>query len=118
MNYISRAAKETVSSRDRELDVMRRKLLDSGDELNAVLKLKDATVRDNTQLRDELDRVRLDNKVRESLLKLPVRKCLFSSFGRCLQCQHFVTDRGKAVSFPTLKGLIENESNYKRERVW
>ncbi|XP_053471952.1 testis-specific gene 10 protein isoform X2 [Ictalurus furcatus] len=56
------AAKETVSSRDRELDVMRRKLLDSGDELNAVLKLKDATVRDNTQLRDEMDRVRLDNK--------------------------------------------------------
>ncbi|XP_026787947.3 testis-specific gene 10 protein [Pangasianodon hypophthalmus] len=56
------AAKETVSSRDRELDVMRRKLLDSEDELNAVLKLKDATLRDNTQLRDELDRVRLDNK--------------------------------------------------------
>ncbi|KAK3510802.1 hypothetical protein QTP70_022723 [Hemibagrus guttatus] len=54
--------KETVSSRDRELDVVRRKLLDSGDELNAVLKLKDATLRDNTQLRDELDRMRLDNK--------------------------------------------------------
>ncbi|KAF4075154.1 hypothetical protein AMELA_G00231270 [Ameiurus melas] len=56
------AAKEAVSSRDRELDVMRRMLLDSGDQLNAVLKLKDATLRDNTQLRAELDRVRLDNK--------------------------------------------------------
>lgn len=70
LNYVSRAAKEAISSRDGELDMMRRKLLDSGDELNAVLTLKDATLRDNTQLRDELDRVRLDNKVRESLFML------------------------------------------------
>ncbi|XP_060755499.1 testis-specific gene 10 protein isoform X1 [Neoarius graeffei] len=56
------AAKEAVRSRDRELDVMKKKLLDSGDDLNAVLKLKDTAVRDNTQLREELDQVRQDNK--------------------------------------------------------
>ncbi|KAM9454624.1 testis-specific gene 10 protein [Clarias gariepinus] len=56
------ASNETQSSRDRELNAVRRKLMDSGDELNAVLKLKDATLRDNTQLRDELDQVRLENK--------------------------------------------------------
>lgn len=65
--YVSRDAKETVSSRDRDLDVMRRKLSDSEDELNAVLKRKDAALRDYAHLRDELDRVRLDNKVREDV---------------------------------------------------
>ncbi|KAL7845731.1 hypothetical protein AOLI_G00239230 [Acnodon oligacanthus] len=56
------AVKETAVSRERELDVVRRKLLDSGDELASVLKVKDVTLRENTQLRDELDRARLDNQ--------------------------------------------------------
>ncbi|KAI4882073.1 hypothetical protein NFI96_028332 [Prochilodus magdalenae] len=58
----SRALKETAVNRERELDVVRRRLLDSGDELASVLKVKDATQRENTHLRDELDRVRLDNQ--------------------------------------------------------
>ncbi|XP_046693596.1 testis-specific gene 10 protein isoform X1 [Silurus meridionalis] len=62
MNYDTRSANKTVSSRDRDLDIMRRKLVDSADDLNAVLKLKDATLRDKAKLRDELDRVCLDNK--------------------------------------------------------
>ncbi|GAA6105161.1 testis-specific gene 10 protein isoform X1 [Tachysurus ichikawai] len=58
------AVKETVSSRDRELGRMRRKLMDSEDELNAVVKLKDATLRDNTQLREDMDQMCLDKKMK------------------------------------------------------
>lgn len=77
MIYDYRAVKETVSSRDRELGRMRRKLMDSEDELNAVVKLKDATLRDNTQLREDMDQMCLDKKVRDSLLKLFVWRCFF-----------------------------------------
>ncbi|XP_027012148.2 testis-specific gene 10 protein isoform X1 [Tachysurus fulvidraco] len=56
------AVEETVSSRDRELDRMRRKLLDSEDELDAVVELKDATLRDNMQLREDMDQMCLDKK--------------------------------------------------------
>ncbi|XP_072513169.1 testis-specific gene 10 protein isoform X1 [Salminus brasiliensis] len=56
------AAKEIGVSRERDLDVLRRKLLDSGDEIASVLKVKDAMQRENTQLREELDRTRLDNQ--------------------------------------------------------
>lgn len=62
--HVSRAAKETAVSRERELDAVRWKLLHSGDELASVLKVKDATFQENTQLRDELDQARLDNQVK------------------------------------------------------
>ncbi|XP_062866499.1 testis-specific gene 10 protein [Trichomycterus rosablanca] len=54
--------REMANNRERELDEVKRKLLDSGDELNVVMKIKDATLRENTQLRDELDQVRMENQ--------------------------------------------------------
>ncbi|XP_066517536.1 testis-specific gene 10 protein [Hoplias malabaricus] len=56
------ALKEMSVCRERELDTVKRNLLNSGDELTSVLNVKDTTLRENTQLRDELDRSRLDNQ--------------------------------------------------------
>lgn len=60
---VLRALKETVAGRERDLDVLRRKLSDSENEMGAVMKVKDATMQENGQLKDELDKARLENQV-------------------------------------------------------
>lgn len=61
-----RGLRESVNVRDCELGLFRKKLSDSEDELGATLKHRDATSRENSQLRDELDKARIDNQVRVS----------------------------------------------------
>lgn len=60
---VYRALKETVAGRERELIVLRRKLSDSENEMGTVMKVKDATLQENGQLRDDLDKARLENQV-------------------------------------------------------
>lgn len=60
---VRRALKETVAGRERELDVLRRKMSDSEKEMGAVMKVKDATLQENSQLKDELDKTHLENQV-------------------------------------------------------
>lgn len=60
---VCRALKETVAGRERELDVLRRKMSDSEKEMGAVMKVKDATLQENSQLKDELDKTHLENQV-------------------------------------------------------
>ncbi|XP_051559227.1 testis-specific gene 10 protein [Myxocyprinus asiaticus] len=56
------AQKETVVGRERELDVLRRKLSDSEKEVVAVMKVKDAMLQENIMLRDDLDKAHLHNQ--------------------------------------------------------
>ncbi|XP_031414283.1 testis-specific gene 10 protein isoform X1 [Clupea harengus] len=66
-----RGLRESVNVRDCELGLFRKKLSDSEDELGATLKHRDATSRENSQLRDELDKARIDNQA----LHLKVDDC-------------------------------------------
>lgn len=61
-----RSVREALAGRERELDALRRRLGDVGEELEALTKVKDSTLRENAQLRDELDTSRLNNQVRYS----------------------------------------------------
>ncbi|XP_051983067.1 testis-specific gene 10 protein [Xyrauchen texanus] len=56
------AQKETVVGRERELDVLRRKLSDSEKEVVTVMKVKDNMLQENIMLRDNLDRAHLYNQ--------------------------------------------------------
>jgi len=62
-HYFRRSLKETVAGRERELDVLRRKLSDSEKEMGAVMKLKHATLQENGQLKDDLDKAHLEIQV-------------------------------------------------------
>jgi len=61
--YFRRSLKETVAGRERELDVLRRKLSDSEKEMGAVMILKHATLQENGQLKDDLDKAHLEIQV-------------------------------------------------------
>ncbi|XP_035279068.1 myosin-2 heavy chain-like isoform X1 [Anguilla anguilla] len=52
---------EEVSRGNKELDAMQRKLTDTKEQLNAVLREKDVMFQANTDLQDDLDKVHLDN---------------------------------------------------------
>uniref|UniRef100_A0A673YHY7 Testis specific, 10 n=1 Tax=Salmo trutta TaxID=8032 RepID=A0A673YHY7_SALTR len=54
-----------LAGRERELEALRRRLGDAGEELEALAKVKDSTLRENAQLRDELDTSRLNNQALE-----------------------------------------------------
>ncbi|XP_051993983.1 testis-specific gene 10 protein-like [Xyrauchen texanus] len=56
------AQKETVIGKERELDVLKRKLSDSEKEVVRVIKVEDALLKENIKLRDDLDKAHLDNK--------------------------------------------------------
>ncbi|XP_073698659.1 testis-specific gene 10 protein [Garra rufa] len=58
----SRVLRETVTGRERELDFLRRKLSDSENEMGTVMKVKDAMLQENGQLRDDLNKARLENQ--------------------------------------------------------
>ncbi|XP_041935874.1 testis-specific gene 10 protein isoform X1 [Alosa sapidissima] len=66
-----RGLRDSVSVRDCELGLVRKKLSDSEDELGATLKARDATAREVSQLRDDLDKARIDNQA----LQLKVDDC-------------------------------------------
>uniref|UniRef100_A0A9J7X3V5 Testis specific, 10 n=1 Tax=Cyprinus carpio carpio TaxID=630221 RepID=A0A9J7X3V5_CYPCA len=59
----SRALRETVAGREKEQDFLRRKLSDCENEMGTVMKVKDATLQENGQLRDDLVKARLENQV-------------------------------------------------------
>ena len=44
--------------------MLRQRLGDAGEELGAVAKVKDATLRENAMLREDLERARMDGQVR------------------------------------------------------
>uniref|UniRef100_A0A674EIX2 Testis specific, 10 n=1 Tax=Salmo trutta TaxID=8032 RepID=A0A674EIX2_SALTR len=52
-----------LAGRERELEALRRRLGDAGEELEALTKVKDSTLRENAQLREELDTSRLNNQL-------------------------------------------------------
>uniref|UniRef100_A0A672LHX7 Testis-specific gene 10 protein-like n=1 Tax=Sinocyclocheilus grahami TaxID=75366 RepID=A0A672LHX7_SINGR len=56
------ALRETVAGRERELDFLRRKLSDSDNKMGTVMKVKDATLQKNGQLREDLDKAHLENQ--------------------------------------------------------
>ncbi len=60
---VRRTLRETIAGRERELDVLRRKLSDSEREMGTVMKVKDATLQENGQLRDNLDKACLEIQV-------------------------------------------------------
>uniref|UniRef100_A0A8C7PK14 Testis specific, 10 n=1 Tax=Oncorhynchus mykiss TaxID=8022 RepID=A0A8C7PK14_ONCMY len=51
-----------LAGRERELEALRRRLGDAGEELGALAKVKDSTLRENAQLQEELDMSRLNNQ--------------------------------------------------------
>uniref|UniRef100_A0A9J7WUJ3 Testis specific, 10 n=1 Tax=Cyprinus carpio carpio TaxID=630221 RepID=A0A9J7WUJ3_CYPCA len=57
------ALRETVAGREKEQDFLRRKLSDCENEMGTVMKVKDATLQENGQLRDDLVKARLENQV-------------------------------------------------------
>ncbi|XP_038835804.1 testis-specific gene 10 protein-like [Salvelinus namaycush] len=59
------SVREELAGRERELEALRRRLGDAGEELGALAKVKDSTLRENAQLREELDRSRLNNQALE-----------------------------------------------------
>lgn len=61
-----RSVREELAGRERELEALRRRLGDAGEELGALAKVKDSTLRENAQLQEELDMSRLNNQVRYS----------------------------------------------------
>ncbi|XP_062302777.1 testis-specific gene 10 protein isoform X2 [Osmerus eperlanus] len=54
--------RDTLTGREREVEVLRQRLGDAGEELGAVAKVKDATLRENAMLREDLERARLDGQ--------------------------------------------------------
>uniref|UniRef100_A0A8C1FQQ8 Testis specific, 10 n=1 Tax=Cyprinus carpio carpio TaxID=630221 RepID=A0A8C1FQQ8_CYPCA len=56
------ALRETVAGREKEQDFLRRKLSDCENEMGTVMKVKDATLQENGQLRDDLVKARLENQ--------------------------------------------------------
>ncbi|XP_051561137.1 testis-specific gene 10 protein-like [Myxocyprinus asiaticus] len=56
------AQKETVIGKERELDVLKRKMSDSEKEVVAMMKVKDALLKENIKLRDDHDKAHLDKQ--------------------------------------------------------
>lgn len=54
--------------RERELDVLNRKMSDCENEMVTVRKVKDAMLQENGQLRSDLDQAHLDNQVAPCLM--------------------------------------------------
>jgi hypothetical protein len=61
-----RSVREELAGRERELEALRRRLGDAEEELGALAKVKDSTLRENAQLQEKLDMSRLNNQVRYS----------------------------------------------------
>ncbi|KAJ8378489.1 hypothetical protein AAFF_G00239530 [Aldrovandia affinis] len=53
---------QTVSERNTELETVRKKLTITEEALDTVVREKDATIQENADLRDDLDKVQLDNQ--------------------------------------------------------
>ncbi|KAJ8350318.1 hypothetical protein SKAU_G00254480 [Synaphobranchus kaupii] len=69
MEASSECLRETVNAREREVTTFRRKLGDAEEELASVAKMKDGTLRENSLLRDDLDKVRLDHQALQRKLE-------------------------------------------------
>ncbi|XP_046887445.1 testis-specific gene 10 protein [Hypomesus transpacificus] len=54
--------RDSLTGREREVEVLRQRLGDAGEELGAVAKVKDATLRENAMLREDLERARMDGQ--------------------------------------------------------